>query len=203
MKSSFELQGGFIGVFLIFVLLTSSCATESWDFIGTWNYQPDKLTYINSDQRIKLTFPNDKWRVHTQPNGTLKTIWKNPWREDSSYNVLWAFIPDWPYSKLKMGIWCSPVIGHNPQIEANISLEEYLALMIGKMESEGAKVDYKVIQRKDRRIGVVSYKGNSAISFFFKEKGRFSVLSFICDEDLFESNKNQFWAIGDSYEYLE
>ena len=43
MKNGFELLGSYIGLFLILILLASSCATESWDFIGTWNLHPDKL----------------------------------------------------------------------------------------------------------------------------------------------------------------
>jgi hypothetical protein len=64
-----------------------------------------------------------------------------------------------------------------------------------------------VIQRKGRKIGVVRGKGPKggiiAIWFSFKEKGRFSSILFMFDENLFESNKNQFWAIVDSYEYIE
>ena len=205
MKSRFELQGGFIGLFLILVLLTSSCATESWDFIGTWNYQPDKLTYINPDQRIRLTFPNAKWGAYTKPtkpNEHFKQLWKNPRGEDSSYMVLLAFYPDWPGHDVSMYFYLAPVLGHNPRIEANISLDKYLALISGKMKSKGEiKVDYKVIQRKGRRIGVLTTEG--AFYIFFKEKRRFSILFFMCDEDQLEPNKNQFWAIADSYEYLE
>ena len=131
MKNKFELPGSYFGLSLIFALLISSCATERWDFIGTWNLQPNKLTYINSDQRIKLTFPNEKWRVYTKPtkpNEHFKRLWKNPWREDTSYMVLLAFYPDWPGHDVSMYFYIAPVLGHNPRIEANIGLGEYLAL---------------------------------------------------------------------------
>jgi hypothetical protein len=211
MKNRFDLLAGYFGLFLILVFLTSSCATESWDFIGTWNLQPDKLTYINSDQRIKLTFPNDKWGVYTKPtkpNEHLKRLWKNPWAEDSSYVVLLAYYPDWPGHDVSMCFYIAPLLGHNPWIEENTGLEQYLALITMKMGPKVKKIfDYKVIQRKGRKIGVVRGKGPKggiiAIWFSFKEKGRFSSILFMFDENLFESNKNQFWAIVDSYEYIE
>jgi len=202
---------GYIGLFLIFVLLASSCATESWDFIGTWNLQPDKLTYTNADQHIKVTFPNDKWVVYTKPtkpNEHFKQQWKNPWgAEDSSYMVLLAFYPDWPGHDVSMYFYVAPVLGHNPWIEDNTGLEQYLVLMT-KMHFEGGeKRDYKVIQRKGRKIGVLRHHvfgRGDRISFFFKEKRRFSTIFFeFSGENLFESNKNQFWAIADSYEYIE
>jgi hypothetical protein len=197
----------YIVLSLVFVFLIFSCAPISNDFIGTWNHQPDSRTYINSDQRIKLTFPNDKWRVYTKPGERLKEIWKNPWKENSSYHVLWAFVPDWPHAELSMVFQIQPVTGHRLRIEADITLEEYTALMKdGMMGTNVEEIDSKVIQRNDRRIGVITDKwkgGDMWLSILFKEKDRFSFLLFICDEDLFESKKDQFWAIVDSYEYID
>ena len=85
-----------IGLSLVLTLLIFSCTPMDYDFIGTWNRQPDKLTYINYDQHIKLTFPNDKWRVYTKPGERLRRIWKNPWKENSAYHVLWAFVEEMP-----------------------------------------------------------------------------------------------------------
>ena len=216
MKNRFDLQGSFIGLSLIFILLTSSCATENWDFIGTWNNQPDKLTYINSDQHIKLTFPNDRWVVYTKPtkpNEHFKQMWKNPWAEDTSYMVLLAFHPNWPGHEVLMSLVIAPVLGHNPWIEGNIGLEKYLGFMV-KMYAKEGKPKYEVFQRKGRKIGVMLLgamlggKGEKmarkiALYVFFEEKERFSTLFFLCDEDKFESTQNQLWAIVDSYEYIE
>lgn len=195
----------YIGLSLVFALLISSCAPISYDFIGAWNRQPDTLTYINYDQRIKLTFPNDKWRVYTKPNERLKGIWCKPWPENSSYHVLWAFFPDWPHTELSMAFQVNPVKGHRLRIEPDITLDEYIALVeFGMIGPKVEKIHSEVIQRKDRRIGVITSKREHIWLFtFFKEKDRFSFLVFICAEGLFESNKNQFWAIVDSYEYLE
>lgn len=201
-----DLRVNYLVTLLILAFLISSCLTETWDFIGTWDQQPDKLTYINPDQRIKLTFPNEKWRVYTKPDEKLKRIWKNPWREASSYHVLWAFVGDWPHAELMMGLQIEPFRGHRLGIEmVNVTLDEYLALFKSKMESGSHEIDYKVIQRKDRRMGVLTIKSEGDMRFciLFKEKDRFSELVFICAESLFESYKNQFWAIADSYEYLE
>lgn len=213
------LRVGQIWLPLILMLLISSCAPIGYDFVGIWNRQPDTLTYINPDQRIKLTFPNDKWRVYTEPtNERLRYLWKRPAPKDSSYVVLYAFGPK-PAPKdrsvlsrfgpeVLMGLQINPLQGHRPPIAAkDISLDEYLALMKREMESKSAaqEIDYKVIQRKGRRMGVLTSKGKDTkyLGIIFKEKDRFSVLAFFCDEELFESKKNQFWAIVDSYEYLE
>jgi hypothetical protein len=150
---------GYIGLSLVFALLISSCAAISDDFIGTWNRQPDTLTYINYDQHIKLTFPNDKWRVYTKPNERLKRTWKNPWKENSSYHVLMAFVSDWPHWELSMVLQINPVKGHRLRIEADITLDEYIALVKpGMMGPKVEEIDSKVIQRKDRRIGLITIK---------------------------------------------
>ena len=197
----------YIGLLLVFALLISSCAPINYDFIGTWNRQLETFTYVNHDQRIKLTFPNDKWRVYTKPGDYLKEIWKNPWKNDSSYHVLWAFVPDWSRNELMMNFLIQPVKGHRLRFASDISLEEYTGLMKdGMMGPNVVDIDFEVIQRNNRRIGVITdlwKDGNRWLSIFFKEKGRFSMMQFNCTEGLFESNKNQFWAIVDSYEYLD
>lgn len=196
----------YIGLSLVFALLISSCATTSDDFIGTWNRQPDTLTYINYDQHIKLTFPNNKWRVYTNPNERLKKVWLTPWKENSAYHVLMAFVPDWPHYELSMVLQINPIKGHRLRIAADITLDEYMVLMKrGLTRGEDDEIDSEVVQRNDRRIGVITerLKGDMWLYAFFKEKDRFSFLVFICDEGLFESTKNQFWAIVDSYGYLE
>jgi hypothetical protein len=179
----------------------------NYDFIGTWNRQPDTLTYINYDQHIKLTFPNDKWRVYTKPNERLKGVWLTPWKENSAYHVLMAFVPDWPHSEIDIVLQINPIKGHRLQIEADISLDEYMVLMKnGMMGPDVEEIDSKVIQRNDRRIGVIKMKLKDGwwwLYIFFKEKGRFSMLTFICHEGPSESNKNEFWAIVDSYEYID
>lgn len=205
MAKSRVLRVAYIGLPLIFALLISACALISYDFVGTWNRQPDTLTYINYDQRIKLTFPNDKWRVYTKPNERLKKIWLPPRKENSAYHVLWAFVPDWPHAELSMVLQINPIKGHRLRIEADITLDEYIALVKpGMMGPKVEEIDSKVIQRKDRRIGVITSKREHIWLFtFFKEEDRFSFLVFICAEGLFESNKDQFWAIVDSYEYID
>jgi hypothetical protein len=185
----------------------SKLVMRDYDFIGTLNRQPDTLTYINYDGHIKLTFPNDKWRVYTKPNERLKKIWLTPWPGNSAYHVLWAFVPDWPHNKLSMVYQIQPVKGHRLRIEADISLDEYMVLMKnGMMGPDVEEIDSKVIQRNDRRIGVIISKWKGGwwwLSTFFKEKGRFSMLQFNGAKGLLETYKNEFWAIVDSYEYLE
>ena len=64
-------------------------------------------------------------------------------------------------------------------------------------------LDSDVVQRKGRRIAVSVYRVKSMqfLSLHFQERGRFVNLSFNCFEGLFESRKDDFWAIADSYEY--
>ena len=196
------LRVGYIGLPVFFALLISPCTCVSQDFIGTWTCQPETRTYINSDQHIKLTFPNDKWRVYTGPHKDLYFLWNTPTKDHSSYHVLVARVPG---TELFMQL----VIEPTPE-NIDISLDEYLALNKRTMELQVSRsgvgeFDSKVIQLEGRRIGLITCtrKGQKFLTTAFKEKGRFTGLAFNCVESLFESNQDQFWAIVDSYEYLE
>jgi len=190
----------YIGLSLVFGLLISSCAPVSYDFIGTWNRQPDKLTYVNYDQHIKLTFPKDKWEVYTKPpRGIVGKLWKRPTKTDPHYHVMIAIIQ-------YVGMLTQVAIEPAP---IEVSLDEYLTLAIQKVKAtEHEIISSKVVERNDRTIGLILCKPKAklpakAIMAVFKEEGRFTFLTFSCPEALFESNKDQFWALVDSYEYIE
>ena len=202
MRKNRVLRVGYIGLPVFFALLIYPCACVSHDFIGTWTCQPETLTYINSDQHIKLTFPNDKWRVYTGPHKDLYFLWNRPTKDDGSYHVLIARVPG-------IGLFMQLVIEPTPE-NIDISLDEYLVLNKHRMElqvsgSGVGEFDSKVIQREGRTIGLITWtrKGQKFLATAFKEKGRFIGLAFNCVERLFESSQDQFWAIVDSYEYLE
>ena len=202
-----------IGLTVFLVLLVFSCTPISYDFIGTWTRQPETFTYINSDHHIKLTFPNKHWTVFKRP--WHNTPWKIPSEEDSSYHILYAMGFAKPGGRMFLLI--------DPMENENISLADYMAIFEEKLLPENGQkgqsdlkdIDYKVIQRKGRRIAIMTFtvkrgKGFKAFNVSFKEKGRFTTLGFSCFkkwrvslEDSFESCKNEYWTIVDSYEYLE
>lgn len=203
-----------VSIPLFILLLFCSCAPVSYDFIGSWNRQDDKVTYINEKQNIRITFPDRHWRVYTTPQNlphTMKKGWKMPSDEDDSYHALLAIKP-------KLGLSMQLIVF--PLDGEDISLDELLAEVEagGKMgiledamsETAGRKfsldeIETKTIVRNGRRVGICAGKVG-ALKFlfvFFAEKDRFSGLMFGCVEKIFESRKNEFWAITDSYEYLE
>ncbi|NOZ69541.1 MAG: hypothetical protein GXP46_09955, partial [Deferribacteres bacterium] len=117
-------QFSYIGLLMFFVLLIFSCATVSYDFIGTWNQEPGTLTYTNYDQHIKLTFPNDKWRVYTTFHKDLKGVWMTPTKDNSYYHVLIAKVPD---LRLFMQVAISPQT-------TDVSMEDFLAIQKGDIK---------------------------------------------------------------------
>ncbi|MHC4458727.1 MAG: hypothetical protein ACYS0I_16900 [Planctomycetota bacterium] len=201
------LRVAFIALTLKFALLLFSCAPVSYDFIGTWHRQADKLTYINPDQHMKVTFPNDNWQVYTKPNeipnASLRQGWKKATKEDTTYHVLLAIESRFP---LIMQVLVELVENED------ITLDEYLIAYASKARMAGTikgvsleDFSCKAIQQRGRRIGecFLTDQNIKFLFIIFKEKGRFTTLAFNCFEGHFETRNDQFWAIFDSYEYLE
>lgn len=154
-----------------------------------------------------MTFPNDKWRVYTGPHRDLKNIpWRRPTTDKSPYGVLKAIVHG---TGSNLQIMIDPAT-------TDISLDDYIVVAVGGLETllglakkeiglNIEVVDSRVIQREGRRMGVMIYKVMNLkfLMITFKERARFTTLRFGCFEELFESKKDQFWAIVDSYEYLE
>ena len=107
------------GLLAFLVLLILSCTTtpERPDYIGTWQRQPGSLTYVNFDQHMKLTFPNEQWKVYTQPSDDL--AWFVSTQDDFPYHVLIATIPE---LALVMQVLVQPVL------DQEISLGDYLVV---------------------------------------------------------------------------
>jgi hypothetical protein len=190
---------------VLFVFIFTSCVPKSYDFIGTWNRQPDNLTYINHDKHIKLTFPNTRWKIYTSPNELpdyqLRKDWLKPTEENPNYRILLAMIPD-------IGM----IMQLNIQdMESEVTLEEFVAIqkvgfdMNPDKLSDLSEYNSEVIERHSKKIGVLQIKMTSLkiLSVIFQEERRFTILMFLCPEGLFESKKDQFWSIIDSYEYIE
>ncbi|MFQ5898209.1 MAG: hypothetical protein ACE5JN_08175 [Candidatus Methylomirabilia bacterium] len=126
-----------------------------------------------------------------------------PGKEDRSYHVLIARIRD-------LAMLLQVQIDERT---TDISLNEYAALTnesllltLGNPETlDFFVVDSIVAERDGRRILVVTYRllGQRALTIVFKDKGRFIAFSFSTLETLFESKQDEFWAVVDSYEYLE
>lgn len=205
---------GCIKLSLVFALLISSCALVSHDYIGTWNRQPDKLTYVNYDQHIKLTFPNGDgifggswkvWKVYTKPPlGALGKHWKRPTKADPSYTVMMAIIKR---PRVMMQVMIDPA-------PTDISLDEYLAVYWqGINETQKETISKEIIDSEvsnDRTIGLFSVlardeaAGTAKFVFaIFKEEGRFTTLLFGCPEKIFGLYNDQFRAIIHLYEYID
>ncbi len=215
-----HIYGLFISLFFIFIII--SCVPKGYDFIGTWNRQPDNLTYINHDKHIKLTFPNNRWHVYTSPkeitNRELTDRWKKPSKESQTYDVLKAYIPETEHTSFSVMI--DPVREENLDftLEQYVSLSKYMlemtSIILSGTQFEFENIDSDVIQRYTRRIGIVkgnlrirTVKGNlrnlKFLNVTFEEEGRFISMNFGNLESLYESTIEQFWSIVDSYECIE
>ena len=189
----------------LFLLVISSCVSQRYDFIGHWTQKAGTLTYVNEDQHMVVTFPNDQWRVYTEPaSDYLKVIWTAPTKHRPAYHVMHAELTE---------------LAMNAQIEVepvseDIDLQFYIDIHRHRLETvRGIQIlSNYVTTCADRSMGLTVLKGTSEtggargmkiITGTFKEKGRFTLLTLACPESLFESGKEQFWAIADAYEYIE
>jgi len=198
----------------LFLLVSSACSPVNYSFIGNWTQkaepltydnQGQRITYVNHEQHMKITFPDDHWQVYTTPtNDYLKAAWKTPTKNKPAYLVMIA-------EQTKLGM--------NAQIEIdpvsdNMVLEDYLVMHERRLEKvRGIEVLSNYPTECDGRlIGVNVVKGTAGtrgaggmkmITAIFEEEKRFTLLTLATPESLFESGKEQFWAIVDSYEYME
>ena len=191
-----------VGLCVFFALLILSCVAvvKSHSYIGTWNHQPGTFTYINEDKGVQLTFPSDRWRVFTKPHKDMQD-WMEP--EAGTYHILIAREQD-------LGLVAQVII---EPVTGDISLDDYVKLGVGQMQqifsqAEGINfqmIDSEATKRKGRPMGLVAYTVTNQrfLTIIFKEKGRFTILTFNCLGTLFESKQDIFWSIVDSYECLE
>jgi hypothetical protein len=198
----------------LFLLMCPACSSVDHRFIGNWTQKSETLnyenldqgiTYVNHDQRMKITFPDDQWKVYTEPTTDyLKAAWKTPTRERPAYIVLIA-------EQTPMGMTLQ--IEVDP-VSDNMGLEDYLVAHEQRLETlRGIEVlsNYPTACG-NRLIGVNVVKGTGEtrgaagvkmITAIFEEDGRFTLLTLATPESFFESAKEQFWSLVDSYEYLE
>ena len=198
-------QMGFMTLITWLGMIISSCAPSTYNFIGNWTQKAGTFTYVNEHQHMKVTFPSDRWKVFTEPTTDyLKAAWTRPTEERRSYHVMLAELSE---PGMTAQIEVDPV-------SEDLGLEDYLAihrqrletvrgveiLSSGQMECDNGPIGVTVVKGTPEVRGA---RGMKIITAIFKEKGRFTLLSFGCPESLFESEKEQFWAIVDSYEYID
>jgi hypothetical protein len=213
MKKNTFLGVGF-ALTALFLLVGPACSPVNYSFIGHWTQkaepltydnQEQRMTYVNHDQHMKVTFPDDQWRVYTEPtNDYLKAAWKPPTKKKPAYLVMIA-----EHTELGMNVQ----IEVDPVAE-NIVLDDYLATHGQRLETvRGIEVlsNYPT-ECNGRLIGVNVVKGTAEtrgteglkmITAIFEEENRFTLLTLATPSSLFESGKEKFWAIVDSYEYIE
>ena len=180
-----------VGLLACLTLLTLSCA-EGYDFGGGWSQQPGSYTIVNYEHGVKLTFPNDRWRLITEPEVGV------PW---SPYHVLLADSDD--DDSLTFQLLIDP---------RRIELHEYLRLANAGAEKlsggEMKVIESKVVERRGRRVGLSIVKNaenadRRSVFMIFKEQKRIVLVGFGCAEKLCESANELFWAIADSYDSIE
>jgi len=206
--------GAGIALIVLFLLVGPACSPVNYNFIGHWaqkaepltyDNQDQRITYVNHDQQMKITFPDDQWQVYTKPtNDYLKAAWKTPTKKKPAYLVM---IAEHTQPGMNVQIEVDPV-------SDNMVLEDYMAIHEQRLEKvRGIEVlsNYPT-ECGGRLIGVNVVKGTAEtrgtggmkmITAIFEEEKRFTLLTLATPESNFESGKEQFWAIVDSYEYLE
>ncbi len=208
------LRVGTIGLTLFSILVIFACAPIGYDFIGTWKQQPGTLTYVNYDQHIKLTFPSDEWRVYTRPHkDTIK--WKRPTDRDKSYMILFAGT----HYLAHTAVYIEPMpLEYSLDLYGEVS-KDYLEKYFKREKKDAEILESKKIQRRGKAIWTIIYKVerivkdkelDAEIEFYdkrllviFKDKERFTNMIFSAEEHTFALKLDDFWAIVDSYEYLE
>ena len=187
-----------IAVILVLLPLVM-CAPISYDFIGTWEKRG--FTYVNQQQHIEVSLPDNQWKVYTEPIGDVRSIWHYPRKRDPSYHVLIARIER---PAMLFQIVVEPV-------QREISLEDYMNISIAratKRNPDAEVVSHEIVERNGRKISLLRVRVKSMegphkmLAITRRETGRFTCLVFSCPETLFESQLKAFWIIADSYKYI-
>ncbi len=202
----------FIGVLIILSYLLFSCAATTEDKSqGTWKHQPGTSTYINPELHIKLTFPNDEWRIFTGPEKApsfVKNGWKKYKSNHETYHGLMAINPggDGIIMHLKIIPPEQPLF--KEELEDMIaSSKEGLEMAFQMHGIQIHSFESKVIQRQNKRIGVAEFQYYSQKDFTYlftamKEIDRYIIFELNCLKNYYTLKKDEFWNIIDSYERL-
>ena len=88
----------FVSVLITFSYLIYSCvSTTANRSLKAWKRQPGTSTYISPEHNIKVTFPNNEWRIYTGPeegSSIVKKSWRKYRSEYEMYHGLMAIHPD-------------------------------------------------------------------------------------------------------------
>jgi len=209
-KGKIYLRICFTGVLIILSYLLFSCATTTTDKSkGTWEHQPGTFTYINPELHIKLTFPNEEWKIFTGPEKSptfVKKSWKKYKSDHETYHGLIAINPGGDGIIMHLKI----IPPEQPLFKEE--LEDMIAGSKDGLEMafqlHGIQIqcfESKVIQRQNKRIGVAECQYYSPKDFTLlftamKEIDRYIAFEFYCLKDYYTLKKNEFWNIIDSYE---
>jgi len=187
-------------ILTVMIAVFPLAAQAGYEYYDNWELQEDSLTYINTVQRMVVTFPDRDWKVFTAPEGEVKNIWDRPLWNDSSYNVLIARLPD---KKMTMQFIIEPHI-------VGAVFQDYFEATRHKIDSAYAEThdikwrDDRLVEREGDTVGVMCYTfgDREATLVIFNERERYVLASFNGPEGVFEKNKDEFWTLVDSYEPL-
>lgn len=196
---------------MIFFLMTA-CASDRYNYISAKDQQTEtNNTYTSNEQQIRLTFPSHKWQLYTDQGTSpqvIGSIWKNPRYDGDSYNAAIAINPDGGVIIMHLKI----IPSKNPIFKDRFeNMMAHLGdAMKFKIQSTGGQVDNfssKMIQRNNQEMAVAELtyyeqKAFTSLLVLLKEKDRLVLFEFYCLRDYFESYKNEFWWIVDSYERI-
>ncbi len=203
----------FVWVLITFSYLIYSCvSTTANRSLKAWKRQPGTSTYSSPEHNIKVTFPNDRWRIYTGPEEGppyVKKSWKKYKSKHETYHGLMAIHPDGG------GIIMHLKIIPSEQPVFKRKLEDLMAPMRDvyemRLQQQGGRLDSfesKVIQRQNRRMAVAELQYYAQKDFMsllaaIKERDRCVWFEFNCEKGNYESKKGEFWNIIDSYERIE
>ncbi|MBN1182225.1 MAG: hypothetical protein JXB49_08055 [Bacteroidales bacterium] len=189
---------------VIFLLLQISCISLSLQKEMQWNVTDKPLVWVSEKQKMKITFPNESWRVYTKPT---KVKWVY---DENEYTVMHAQIPELDVI-LRINV--------TPNVSNDVDYKEYFTFyeqtiknLIDNIQT-GNILEYipELIQNEKGKTGAITitYKvllNNVVFNYceftvVKKDKEKAVIYRFICREPLFKLKKQQFLDIADSYEY--
>ena len=189
----------------LFVIVGLVSCSPNYDYIGVWQSQSNRGSYVNLKHRIGLSFPNEQWQIDQRPSTESENNWEIPKRGSTSpYHLLKAYFP--PDLKMEILVHLAAT---------DTSLEKYMALrryqhLTNKFHDNYEAAPTKIFLNKhDREIGVIRAKveenGMDGIQLqaIYKEKCSFTILSFFSPVDSFELRRSQIWEIIHSYKSHE
>jgi hypothetical protein len=184
----------------IFFVLTSCASVDRYGYIGKW--EQHGLTWVNTESRLKITFPNPAWQVCAKPPCEFlpEGTWKTPSEESRKGMYLEAVRPA-PLAMFDMMIDENPgnlILGLE-----DLMMREEVALPLTCPQCKD--FTWEILGGKGRqmargrlRIGEEGKPTLVSVGVVVKEPGRLVWFDLTIPER-FEETVSEFMQIVDSY----